>query len=50
VNLKEEPPPKKAGAKENFVVTGVPEGAKYFAVRSFDDSNNRSAISNVAGQ
>ncbi len=48
-NLKEEPPPKKAGAKESFVVAGVPEGAKYFAVRSFDDSNNRSAMSNVAG-
>jgi len=25
----------------------VPAGAKYFAVRAFDDASNRSAISNV---
>ena len=35
------------GAKESFTVSGVPEGAKFFAVRAFDDSSNRSAISNV---
>jgi hypothetical protein len=47
-NLAGEPAPKGPGAKESFEVTGVPEGAKHFAVRVFDDSNNRSAISNVA--
>jgi exo-rhamnogalacturonan lyase-like protein len=47
-NLKGELAPKRAGAKEAFAVTGVPKGAKYFAVRSFDDSSNRSALSNVA--
>ncbi|MHC4915668.1 MAG: hypothetical protein ACYTGB_09265, partial [Planctomycetota bacterium] len=46
-NVKGEPQPKAAGAKETFTVTGVPAGAKHFAVRSFDDSSNRSAISNV---
>ena len=49
MNLNEEPPPKEAGTKESFVVAGVSADAKYFAVRSFDDSNNRSAISNLAG-
>jgi len=47
-NLKGEPAPKRPGAGESFVVTGVPPGAKFFAVRSFDDSSNRSAMSNVA--
>jgi len=49
VNCKGEPAPAGPGAAERFVVTGVPEGGTlYFAVRSFDDSENRSAISNVA--
>ena len=47
-NLKGEPAPGPPGRRESFVVTGVPEGARYFAVRSFDDSNNRSRLSNVA--
>ncbi|MFC1671713.1 hypothetical protein ACFL01_01125, partial [Planctomycetota bacterium] len=47
-NLAGEPKPKAPGAKESFEVTGVPEGAKHFALRVFDDSRNRSAISNVA--
>jgi hypothetical protein len=49
-NCKGEPLPKSAGSKETFVVTNLPDAAArtlYFAVRSFDDSNNRSAISNV---
>lgn len=49
-NCKAEPAPKSAGSKEKFIVTNVPDAADqplYFAVRSFDDSNNRSAISNV---
>ena len=49
-NLNGEPRPKAPGAKETFVVTGLPEytPAKYFAVRSFDDSHNRSMVSNLA--
>jgi hypothetical protein len=47
-NLAGEPKPKAPGAKESFTVTGVPAGAKYFAVRSFDDSCNRSEVSSVA--
>ena len=49
-NCKGEPTPRRAGARENFVVTNVPETIGwplFFAVRSFDDSNNRSAVSNV---
>ena len=48
-NLKGEPAPSKAGTAERFIVTGVTDGDPlYFAVRSFDDSWNRSAVSNVA--
>jgi hypothetical protein len=47
-NVDGEPVPKAPGARESFTVTGVPAGAKYFAVRVFDDSVNRSALSNVA--
>jgi hypothetical protein len=50
VNCKGEPVPKSAGSKEKFIVRTVPDIAGqplYFAVRSFDESNNRSAISNV---
>jgi hypothetical protein len=48
-NCKGEPAPKSAGSREKFIVTGVPDAVGrplYFAVRSFDDSSNRSAISN----
>ncbi|MCG3180972.1 MAG: hypothetical protein BIFFINMI_03339 [Phycisphaerae bacterium] len=45
-NVAGEPTPA-AGGKVSFTVE-VPAEAKYFAVRSFDDSSNRSAISNVA--
>jgi hypothetical protein len=47
-NLNGEPKPGTPGAKESFEVTGVPAGAKYFAVCSFDDTRNRSPISNAA--
>ena len=47
-NVKDEPAPQAPGAKESFAVSGVSANAKYFAVVSFDDSSNRSAISNVA--
>jgi len=48
VNLDGEPKPGPPGSKERFVIAGIPAEAKYFAVRSFDDSQNRSALSNVA--
>jgi hypothetical protein len=47
-NLSGEPNPKAAGSKESFTVSGVPAGAKYFALRAFDSSSNRSTMSNVA--
>lgn len=47
-NLEGEKSPGAPGAREQVVVSGVPEGAKYFAVRSYDDSSNRSDVSNVA--
>ncbi len=50
VNCRSEPTPKPAGVREDFVVTNVPEAAgqpPFFAVRSFDDSGNRSDMSNV---
>ncbi|UCG46458.1 MAG: hypothetical protein JSU94_13235, partial [Phycisphaerales bacterium] len=49
-NCDAEPAPKAAGEREDFVVTNVPQatqGPLFFAVRSFDDSGNRSAMSNV---
>ena len=47
--LKEEPPPKEAGTKESFVVTCVPAARPlHFAVRTFDDSSNRSPMSSLA--
>jgi len=50
VNCTGEPRPKAPGSKEDFVVAGVPDAAGrplFFAVRTFDDSGNRSAMSNV---
>lgn len=46
-NLTGEPTPKAPGAKESFFVTGIPSGTKHFAVRSFDDSMNRSEMSTL---
>ncbi|MCG3178791.1 MAG: hypothetical protein BIFFINMI_01121 [Phycisphaerae bacterium] len=46
-NVAGEPAPATAGLKVSLTVE-VPEGAKYFALVSFDDSSNRSDISNVA--
>ncbi len=49
-NCTGEPLPKSAGSKEKFVVTNVPDAngqPLYFAIRSFDNCNNRSSISNV---
>jgi len=46
-NLAGEPEPKAPGTAESFTVSGIPPGAKHFALCSFDDSSNRSALSNV---
>jgi hypothetical protein len=46
-NCHGEPAPRKPGAKEEFTVSKVPDGAVYFAVRSYDNQGNQSAISNV---
>jgi hypothetical protein len=40
--------PGSAGTRESCAITGVPEDTRYFAVRSFDDSHNRSGMSNIA--
>lgn len=50
VNVAGEPPPKTAGSSEDFEVTGVPAGTAllHFVVVSFDDSGNRSGLSNLA--
>jgi len=49
VNCRGEPAPSSAGGQERFVVTGVPQAEKlYFAVRSIDDSDNLSPLSNLA--
>lgn len=49
VNCEGEPPPSSPGAMESFEVTGVPDAERlHFAVRSFDASWNRSAMSNSA--
>jgi hypothetical protein len=51
VNCQGEPAPSVPGTEERFVVTGLPLGdGFYFAIRSFDDSNNRSPISNLCGK
>lgn len=49
-NCAGEPVPKSAGSREKFVVANIPDAngqPLFFAVRSFDDSSNRSSISNV---
>ncbi len=47
-NLKGEPTPGAPGSPERFTVTALPDAKElYFAVRSFDNSANRSAISNA---
>lgn len=43
-----QPAPGGEGARESFTVSGVPAGARYFALVSFDDSSNRSPLSNLA--
>jgi hypothetical protein len=40
--------PQGPGARESFLVTGVPSNATHFAVRSFDGSSNRSGLGKEA--
>jgi len=48
-NVSGEPPPSSPGTKEQFTVTEVPKARTlYFVVVSYDDSHNRSALSNLA--
>ena len=48
-NCRGEPRPSKPGAEERFIVTGLPAGKTlHFAVRSYDESENLSPLSNVA--
>ncbi len=50
-NCQGEAAPSKPGTPERFVVTGLPSGDSfYFAVRSFDQSGNRSPLSNLCGK
>jgi hypothetical protein len=48
VNLMGEPGPSEPGAKERFVVSGVPDKPLlYFVVACYDQVSNRSPLSNV---
>jgi hypothetical protein len=46
-NVAGEPTPKKAGAKESFVVKDLKPGTYTFALKTRDELNNESAMSNV---
>lgn len=46
-NVEAEPEPKPAGAKESFTLKGVAPGRCWVALRSFDDAQNMSELSNV---
>ncbi|MDP2899251.1 MAG: hypothetical protein Q8Q12_22165, partial [bacterium] len=49
-NLKGEPSPSFPDAREEFIVAGVPDSEPlYFVVVSYDDSDNRGSLSNIAG-
>jgi len=47
-NVSGEPAPQVPGSRECFKVEGVPEGARYFVLCSYDSAGNRSALSNQA--
>jgi hypothetical protein len=47
-NIPDEPNPGIAGSRQNYIVKGLKRGHYYFAIRSWDASNNRSRISNLA--
>jgi hypothetical protein len=47
INVQGEPDPLASGREVRFVLHGVPHGNWYFGLRSFDDSSNRSKMSNL---
>jgi hypothetical protein len=48
-NVAGEPEAAAAGTAQSMTVQGVPPGARFFAIRSWDAASNRSAVSNLAG-
>lgn len=46
-NVKNEPTPKSAGTKEQFTIANLESGVYYFAIRTWDDLENVSGMSNV---
>ena len=47
-NISNEPKPIVPGTKQSCIIKGLKPGHYYFAIRSWDSSNNRSRISNLA--
>jgi len=47
INCTGEPKPAKAGTRQSFTVTGLSAGTWYFALKSRDELNNQSGLSNV---
>ena len=47
-NVSGEPPPLPSRTLVRFTLPALPQGARYFALVSFDDSMNRSPMSNLA--
>jgi len=47
-NVHGEPKPRKPGDRQEFIIKGFKPGHYCFAIRSWDDENNRSGISNLA--
>jgi hypothetical protein len=47
-NVADEPAPKAAGSKETYTLKGLTPGKYYFALKSRDELNNQSPISNVS--
>lgn len=47
-NAKSEPEPRKPGSRERFEISGLSPGRYYFALKTRDDADNLSEISNVA--
>ena len=46
-NADNEPTPARAGSRETFTVTGLAPGTYQFAIKTWDDGPNISALSNV---
>ncbi|MHC4917611.1 MAG: hypothetical protein ACYTGB_19215, partial [Planctomycetota bacterium] len=48
LNVRGEPEPAAAGAKQEMIVEKVPAGKTWFAIKSWDAADNASGLSNVA--